>query len=112
MTDAISCPICTMTDILDAPDHYECSVCGHEWPKDKAQEAAEGPRVVKDANGNVLSSGDSVVLVKDLKLGGASTTLKVGTKVRSIRIVDGDHEIDCKVDGVSIMLKAAFVKKA
>ncbi len=101
-----------MTDVLEASDHLECAVCGHEWPKAAATEAEEGPRVVRDANGNMLNNGDAVVLVKDLKLGGTSASLKVGTKVRSIRIVDGDHEIDCKVDGISVMLKAAFVKKA
>ncbi len=95
-----------MTDILDGGEFYECSVCGHEWPKE------EGERVVKDANGNVLTDGDSVTLIKDLKLKGSSSTLKVGTKVKGIRIVSGDHELDCKVDGMKIMLKACFVKKA
>lgn len=112
MSDANTCPVCTMSDILDAKDHYECSVCGHEWPKAAAAEANEVARVVKDAHGTVLKDGDAVVLVKDLKLQGGSGTLKVGTKVRSIRLVDGDHEIDCKVDGIGMMLKAAFVKKA
>lgn len=102
MTDD-ACPVCTMRDILEAPDHYECATCGHEWPR---------PREVRDANGNVLQDGDSVTLVKALKLKGSSTTLKVGTKVKNIRLVEGDHEIDCKVEGTSIMLKAAFVKRA
>lgn len=112
MSDTVTCPVCTMDDILAAPDHYECATCGHEWPKE-ADGAAAGPRVVLDANGNALESGDTVVLVKDLKLKGSSTTIKGGTKVKGIRIVDeGDHELDCKVDGMKIMLKACFVKKA
>ena len=72
----------------------------------------DAPRVVKDANGNVLVTGDDVVLIKDLKLGGSSATLKGGTKIKKIRIVEGDHEVDCKVDGVGVMLKACFLKKA
>ncbi len=102
MTDQ-ACPVCTMTEVLDAPDHFECATCGHEWPR---------ARQVRDANGNVLTDGDSVTLVKALKLKGSTTTLKVGTKVKNIRLVDGDHELDCKIDGMSIMLKAEFVKKA
>ena len=92
-----------MNDVLLAEDHHECATCGHEWPR---------ARVVTDANGNPLVDGDSVTLVKALKLKGSSTTIKVGTKVKNVRIVDGDHELDCKVDGMSIMLKAEFVKKA
>ena len=92
-----------MNDVLLAEDHYECATCGHEWPR---------ARVVADANGNPLADGDSVTLIKALKLKGSSTTIKVGTKVKNIRIVDGDHELDCKVDGMSVMLKAEFVKKA
>jgi protein PhnA len=108
-----ACPVCSLEDVAEARDHYECLTCGHEWPR--AAEAAadeDGPRVVKDAHGNVLQSGDDVVLVKDLKLKGSSTTLKGGTKIRKIRIVDGDHEVDCKVDGMSVMLKAMYLKKA
>ncbi|CAK7001715.1 MAG: hypothetical protein MESAZ_00060 [Saezia sanguinis] len=105
-----ACPVCSLNDVLDFPDHYECATCGHEWEReDKASDAA---RIVKDANGNVLADGDSVTLIKDLKLRGSSEVIKQGTKVRSIRLVDGDHEIDCKVDGVSMALKACFVKKA
>lgn len=100
-----------MTDILTSQGHYECSVCGHEWSKDEQGES-EAARVVKDANGNVLVTGDAVTLIKDLRLKGGSGTLKAGTKVKGIRIVEGDHEIDCKVDGVAMMLKACFVKKA
>ena len=103
-----ACPECTLEDVLSHPDHWECATCGHEWPKEAAPEAA---RVVKDAHGNVLADGDSITVIKDLKLGGAQV-LKAGSKSKSIRLVDGDHEIDCKIDGVAIMLKACFVKKA
>ena len=76
-----------------------------------ASEDDASDTVVKDANGNVLSNGDAVVLIKDLKVKGSSTTLKMGTKVKSIRLVGGDHEVDCKMDGGSFMLKACFLKK-
>lgn len=108
---SISCPVCSLEDLAEAKDHYECLTCGHEWPRDEVQEV-DAPRVVKDANGNVLVTGDDVVLIKDLKLGGSSATLKGGTKIKKIRIVEGDHEVDCKVDGVGVMLKACFLKKA
>lgn len=110
MADSITCPVCTLNDILDFSDHYECAICGHEWAKE--QGASEAQRVVKDANGNVLADGDSVTLIKDLKLKGSSDVLKQGTKVRNIRLVDGDHEIDCKINGSSMGLKACFVKKS
>lgn len=104
-----ACPACTMEEVLSHSDHWECATCGHEWPKAAAPEAA---RVVKDAHGNVLADGDAVVLIKDLKLRGSSGVLKQGAKAKSIRLVEGDHEIDCKIDGVSLALKACFVKKA
>ncbi len=102
-----ACPMCEMDEVLDLPDHFECVTCGHEWPREEAAEE----RVVKDAHGNVLADGDIVAMVKDLKLGGTSQVLKVGTKSRPIRLVDGDHEISCKMDGIAIALKACFVKK-
>ena len=104
-----TCPICETTAILDHPDHHECATCGHEWPLASGPEAT---RVVRDANGNVLADGDSVTLIKDLPLKGSSQVLKGGTKVKGIRLVDGDHEISCKIDGSAIGLKACFVKKA
>lgn len=102
------CPACTLEDVLSHPDKWECATCGHEWPKESAPDAA---RVVKDAHGNVLADGDTVVLIKDLKLGG-SAVLKGGTKAKNIRLVDRDHEITCKIDGSGVALKACFVKKA
>ncbi len=91
---------------------YVCPECAHEWPQ-QAAEAADQARVVKDAYGNVLTDGDSVTLIKDLKVKGSSSALKVGTKVKSIRLVEGDHDIDCRIDGFGAMqLKSEFVKKA
>ena len=101
--------MCEMTEILDHPERWECVPCGHEWDKQVEPQAA---RVVKDAHGNVLSDGDSVTLIKDLPLRGSSQVLKVGTKAKGIRLVDGDHEISCKINGSAIGLKACFVKKA
>ena len=111
------CPECTMTEIISHATLWECATCGHEWEKTAAERgegapAADGPRVVKDANGSVLADGDTVVLIKDLKLRGGAGTLKGGTKAKNIRLVDGDHEIDCKIDGAQIGLKACYVKKA
>ena len=101
-----------MTDILEAPDHRECATCGHEWPREAASGDEDARRVVMDSNGNILSDGDSVTVIKDLKVKGSSTTLKAGTRIKKIRLVDGDHEIDCGVDGMGVMLKARFLKKA
>lgn len=107
----ITCPLCEMTDVLTHADLHECATCGHEWGKEVAPDEASGPRVVKDAYGNVLADGDIVAMIKDLKLKGSSDVLKVGTKSKPIRLVDGDHEISCKMDGMAIGLKACFVKK-
>jgi len=101
----ITCPYCEMDEILVLEHIYECVTCGHEWEK------GEQEREVKDAFGNVLQTGDVVQMIKDLKLKGSSDVLKSGTKSKPIRIVDGDHEIDCKMNGISIALKAQFVKK-
>ena len=88
-----------------------CPQCNHEW--DPVAAAEDDNDVVRDANGNVLQSGDTVIVIKDLKLKGSSLVIKGGTKVKNIRLVDGDHDIDCKIDGVGAMgLKSEFVKKA
>ena len=101
-----------MTEVLTHTAQHECLTCGHEWPlAAQADEAAAGARVVKDAYGNVLADGDIVAMIKDLKLKGSSDVLKVGTKSKAIRLVEGDHEISCKMDGMAIGLKACFVKK-
>lgn len=104
-----ACPMCTMPDVLEHSENWECMMCGHEWPREAEAEKA---RAVKDAYGNLLADGDCVILIKDLKLGGGSQVLKGGTKSKPIRLVDGDHEISCKVEGVAVGLKACFVKKA
>jgi len=97
---------------------YACPECAHEWaPKTPASAAPTGDdeseRVVRDANGNFLADGDSVIVIKDLPVKGASSALKAGTKVKGIRLVDGDHNIDCKIEGFGGMkLKSEFVKKA
>ena len=107
-----TCPMCEMDDLLEHSDHIECLVCGHEWKTDKPdEEDVVEERVVKDAYGNVLANGDVVAMIKDLKLKGSSSVLKSGMKSKPIRLVDGDHEIDCRMDGMSIALKACFVKK-
>jgi protein PhnA len=93
--------------------NFICADCGFEWPQEDASKAEDDTdAVVKDSNGQVLADGDAVVLIKDLKVKGSSTVLKMGTKVKSIRLVGGDHEVDCKMDGGSFMLKACFLKKA
>ncbi len=104
-----------MTDVLVSASRYECSTCGHEWENAPAGDAPAqaGPRVIKDAHGTPLADGDTVTLIKDLKLRGSSQVLKQGTKGKNIRLdFDSDHEISCKVDGASMALKACFVKKA
>jgi len=106
-----TCPLCEMNEVLEHADHFECVTCGHEWPKESSADAPVADRVVKDAYGNVLADGDIVAMIKDLKLGGTSQVLKTGTKSKPIRLVDGDHEISCKMNGVSIALKAMYVKK-
>jgi protein PhnA len=98
-----------MEDVLEHPERWECVTCGHEWDKEAQAPAA---RVVKDAHGTVLADGDSIILIKDLKLKGGSGVLKGGTKAKGIKLVDGDHEISCKIEGSAIGLKACFVKKA
>lgn len=93
-------------------DNYICADCAHEWPMQAVNAADDNDeRIVKDSNGNVLADGDAVVIIKDLKVKGSSTTLKMGTKVKSIRLVGGDHEVDCKMDAGNFMLKACYLKK-
>lgn len=104
------CPKCSSAYTYEDGALLTCPECGHEWsPSAAAQD--DGP-VHTDANGNPLSDGDSVALIKDLKLKGSSQVLKVGTKVKNIRLVDGDHDIDCRIDGFGAMkLKSEFVRK-
>ena len=107
-----ACPQCAMENTYPDGDNYVCADCGHEWPVQEAKKGDDDTTVaIKDANGNTLADGDSVVLIKDLKVKGSSITLKMGTKVKSIRLVGGDHEVDCKMDAGSFMLKACYLKK-
>ena len=112
MSELPKCPSCSSSYTYEDGDNYVCPECAHEWPVVAAEEAV-AVRVVRDAFGTELKDGDSVTVIKDLKVKGASAPVKVGTKVRNIRIVDGDHDIDCKIDGFGSMgLKSEFVKKA
>jgi len=89
-----------------------CPMYGHEWSADQSSALANDGIIVRDSNGNALSNGDTVIVIKDLKVKGASSVVKVGTKVKNIRLVDGDHDIDCKIPGIGAMgLKSEFVKK-
>ena len=107
------CPKCKSELTYEDGALYVCPECAHEWPQQGAEAADENAaKVVKDANGNVLQDGDAVTVIKDLKVKGSSLVVKVGTKVKNIRLVEGDHDIDCKIDGIGAMkLKSEFVKK-
>lgn len=110
------CPKCSSQYTYADPSGFlVCPECAHEWSPtaEAASDAGEqGPRVVKDSVGNVLQDGDTVTVIKDLKVKGSSSVVKVGTKVKGIRLVDGDHDIDCRIDGIGPMgLKSEFVKK-
>ncbi len=109
MSDLPKCPKCNGEYTYEDRDMYVCPECAHEWSQDGE---LDGEPVFKDANGTILQDGDTVSLTKDLKIKGSSSKIKAGTKVKNIRLVDGDHNIDCKVDGVGpMMLKSEFVKK-
>ena len=110
MSDLSPCPKCGSTLTYEDGALLVCPECAHEWAPGEA--AADGPKVVKDSVGNPLADGDTVTVIKDLKVKGSSLVVKRGTKVKNIRLVDGDHDIDCKIDGVGAMgLKSEFVKK-
>ena len=111
MSESPACPECGSAYVYEDGNLHVCPECAHEWPIGSSVEP-EG-FIVRDSVGNVLHDGDSVTLIKDLKVKGTSAVAKVGTKIRNIRLVEGDHNIDCKVDGVGAMsLKSEFVKKA
>ena len=106
------CPKCNSEYTYEDGNLFVCPECAHEWTLELETENSEDKKIIKDANGNVLSDGDSVTVIKDLKVKGSSSVLKVGTKVKNIRLVDGDHDIDCQIDGFGAMkLKSEFVKK-
>ncbi|MEQ5802777.1 zinc ribbon domain-containing protein YjdM [Halomonas sp. H10-9-1] len=113
MSDLPVCPACASPYTYEDGIQYVCPECGHEWSGDAGVGSDDDTLQVRDANGNLLADGDTVTVIKDLKVKGTSLVVKVGTKVKGIRLVEGDHDIDCKVEGVGPMkLKSAFVKKA
>jgi protein PhnA len=114
MSTLPKCPKCSSEFTYADGNMYICPECAHEWPKDATNtESAEQQASIRDAVGNELQDGDTVTVIKDLKVKGSSLVVKVGTKVKNIRLVAGDHDIDCKIDGIGAMqLKSEFVKKA
>jgi protein PhnA len=112
MSNLPKCPICSSEYTYEDEEMFVCPECAHEWGKDSTNKVEAGS-IVCDAFGNELKDGDSLTVIKDLKVKGSSLVVKVGTKVKNIRIVSGDHDIDCKIDGIGAMqLKSEFVKKA
>jgi protein PhnA len=113
MSTLPNCPQCNSELTYQDGSMFVCPECAHEWSQDAVLADPADTKEVRDAVGNVLADGDSVTVIKDLKVKGSSLVVKVGTKVKNIRLVDGDHDIDCKIDGVGAMqLKSEFVKKA
>jgi len=109
MSTLPNCPQCDSTYTYEDQAMLVCPECGHEWSKDAPEQNESS---IKDSNGNPLEDGDTVTVIKDLKIKGSSQVVKVGTKVKNIRLVDGDHDIDCKIPGIGAMkLKSEFVKK-
>ncbi len=113
MSGLPNCPQCQSQYTYEDRGQYVCPECAHEWSQVAVEESDDDVFVIKDSNGNLLSDGDAVVVIKDLKVKGSSSVVKVGTKVKNIRLVDGDHDIDCKIEGIgSMKLKSEFVKKS
>lgn len=112
MTTLPPCPKCNSEYTYEDGSQLVCPECAHEWSNQTTDAPTEQDRVIRDANGNVLNDGDTVSVIKDLNVKGSSLVVKVGTKVKNIRLVDGDHDIDCKIEGIGPMkLKSQFVKK-
>lgn len=113
MSDSLLCPKCQSSNAYEDRGLFCCPDCGHEWSGTASSEGdGAEEKVVRDANGAVLADGDTVLVIKDLKIKGSSSVVKVGTKVKNIRLVDGDHDIDCKIPGIGSMgLKSEFVRK-
>ncbi|NQX46418.1 alkylphosphonate utilization protein [Paenibacillus tritici] len=113
MNELPNCPQCSSVYTYEDGSLLVCPECAHEWSLDADKGNSEEQKVIKDSNGNVLADGDTVTVIKDLKVKGSSSVLKIGTKVKNIRLVEGDHDIDCKIDGFGAMkLKSEFVRKA
>jgi len=107
-----NCPKCNSQYTYEDGTLLICPECSHEWTLEAEGENNEEVKVVRDANGNILNDGDSVTVIKDLKVKGSSSVIKIGTRVKNIRLIDEDHDIDCKIDGFGAMkLKSEFVKK-
>ena len=107
-----NCPKCNSEYTYEDGTLLVCPECAHEWTPGTEEQANDDVLVVKDANGNLLQEGDSVTVIKDLKIKGSSSVVKIGTKVKNIRLIEGDHNIACKIDGIGAMeLKSEFVKK-
>lgn len=107
------CPECNSEYTYEDGELFICPECTHEWMNDSVEQIVEAGLVIKDANGNLLQDGDTVTVIKDLKVKGSSLVVKVGTRVKNIRLVQGDHDIDCKIEGIGPMqLKSQYVKKA
>ncbi|AWK51122.1 alkylphosphonate utilization protein [Clostridium beijerinckii] len=112
MLDLPKCPKCNSEYTYEDRGLFVCPECAYEWTLELETDNSEDKKVIKDANGNILNDGDTVAVIKDLKVKGSSSAIKIGTKVKNIRLVDGDHDIDCKIDGFGAMqLKSEFVKK-
>ncbi len=112
MSQLPPCPKCSCAFTYEEGSLLVCPECAHEWSAGAGAPAEEGAKVYKDSAGNVLQDGDTVTVIKDLKVKGSSKAVKVGTRVKNIRLVDSDHNIDCKIDGIGAMsLKSEFVKK-
>ena len=113
MSNLPNCLKCNSEYTYEDRNLLICPECAYEWTIESEINNNEDEKIVKDANGNILSDGDSVIVIKDLKIKGSSSVVKIGTKVKNIKLVDGDHDIDCKIDGFgSMKLKSEFVKKA
>lgn len=112
MTNLPNCPKCNSEYTYEDGNLFVCPECAYEWSMEATEEDSDDSLVVKDANGTLLNDGDTVTVIKDLKIKGSSSVVKIGTKVKNIRLVDGDHNIDCRIDGIGAMkLKSEFVKK-
>jgi protein PhnA len=113
MADLPKCPKCHSEYTYEDGNLLVCPECSHEWTLESESKDSEDQKIFKDANGNILHDGDTITVIKDLKVKGTSSVIKIGTKVKNIQLVDGDHDIDCKIDGFGAMkLKSEFVKKA
>ncbi|HKJ04429.1 MAG TPA: zinc ribbon domain-containing protein YjdM [Geopsychrobacteraceae bacterium] len=107
-----NCPECKSEYTYEDRDMYVCPECAHEWSMSSSAGESSDENLIRDSNGNILQDGDSITVIKNLKVKGTSLVVKIGTKVKNIRLVEGDHDIDCKIDGIGAMkLKSEFVKK-